>query len=149
KTVTSVAFSADGNLVAAGGVESKSNLDTAALMAGAQNPKNRKKNADPKDLMKELKVEATGQIMLWESRSGRELATLKGHGKGVSQVALSRDGKLLASGATDNTIKIWDVSSQRELRLLSGHRSAINSLAFSPDDRLLASAADDGGTFLC
>ena len=98
--------------------------------------------------MKDLKVETTGQIVLWDATTGREIGALKGHGKGVAQVALSRDGRLLASASTDNTIKIWDVSTQRELRLLNGHRSRINSLAFSPDARLLASASDDGGTFL-
>lgn len=150
RNVTSIAFSGDGQMIAAGGVESKSNVDLAALAAGTKNQKNSKskKPQDPQDFMKNLKVEATGQVVLWDAGTGREIATLKGHGKGVAQVALSRDGRLLASAGTDNTIKIWDVSAQRELRVLNAHNSSINSLAFSPDGRLLASAGDDGGTFL-
>ena len=69
-------------------------------------------------MMKNMKVEAMGQVMLWDVATGREIGALKGHGKGVTQVAFSRDGRLLASGSTDNTIKIWDVATQRELRTL-------------------------------
>jgi len=57
--------------------------------------------------MKDMKVEAIGQVVLWDVASGSEIGALKGHGKGVTQVAFSRDGRLLASGSTDNTIKIW------------------------------------------
>ncbi|HEX6729859.1 MAG TPA: caspase family protein [Pyrinomonadaceae bacterium] len=98
--------------------------------------------------MKSMKVEATGRIVLWDPTSGREVGNLRGHGRGVSQVAFSHDGKFLASASTDNTIRIWDVSTQRELRTLVGHTAAIESMDFSPDGRLLASASDDGGTFL-
>jgi len=152
RTVTSLAFSADGRLLASGGFESKSNFDLAAMMSGAmgQPPKgqNRKNQPDPQDFLKNMKVEATGRIVLWDTAAGRELATLRGHGKGIAQVVFSRDGKLLASASTDNTIRIWDVASQRELRTLVAHTAAIESMDFSPDGRLLASASDDGGTFL-
>src|SRR6185503_17542567 len=63
-------------------------------------------------------------------------------------VVFSRDGRLLASGSSDNSIKIWDVASRRELRTLLGHTANIESVDFSPDARLLASASDDGATFL-
>jgi len=153
RTVTSMAFSPDGRTLATGGVESKSNLDLASMSGGApMGQKGQKKNSakppDPEEMMKNLKVEAIGQVVLWDVASGREVGALKGHGKGVTQVAFSRDGRLLASGSTDNTIRIWDVAAQRELRTLTGHTSNIDSLDFSPDSRLLASAGDDGGTFL-
>jgi uncharacterized caspase-like protein len=76
------------------------------------------------------------------------VGALKGHGKGVTQVAFSRDGRLLASSSSDNTIKIWDVTTRSELRTLKGHTTNIDSLDFSPDSRLLASASDDGSTLL-
>src|SRR6266850_1890424 len=149
RSVTSVAFTPDGHVVATGGVESKSNLDFATMMNPAnQKASKNKKPQDPEDLLKDLKVEANGQVLFWDSATGQQLGAIKGHGKGVTGVAFSRDGKLLASSATDNTIKIWDVASKRELRTLVGHTANIDSMDFSPDGRLLASACDDGSTFL-
>jgi uncharacterized caspase-like protein len=99
-------------------------------------------------MMKDLKVETTGQIVLWDPATGKQISTIKGHGKGVTDVVFSRDGKLIASAASDNTIKIWDVASQRELRTFTGQLATIESMDFSPDGKLLASASDDGSTFL-
>ena len=149
--VTSMAFTTDGRILATGGVESKANIDIAAMMSGTmsgQRPKKGSKTTDPDDMFKDLKVEAVGQVRLWDVASGREIGAIKGHGRGVSKVAFSRDGKLLASGSTDNTIKIWDVATHTELRTLTGHTAGIESIDFTPDGRLLASASDDGSTFL-
>ncbi|CAN5600555.1 hypothetical protein BH20ACI3_BH20ACI3_14060 [soil metagenome] len=151
QTVTSVAFSPDGRTLATGGVETKSNFDMATMMSGAMNQGKKSKKQptpDPQDFMKSMKVETTGQVRLWDVASGSQVGDLKGHGKGVTEVAFSRDGRLLASGSTDNTIRIWDLATKRETRTLTGHTSNIESLDFSPDSRLLASAADDGGTFV-
>jgi WD40 repeat protein/uncharacterized caspase-like protein len=148
KTVTSVAFSPDGRTLATGGVESKSNFDMATMISNAQKGSKSKKPSDPQDFLKDLKVETTGQVLFFDVATGREAGAIKGHGKGVTDVAFSRDGKLLATSGTDNTIKIWDLASKRELRTLSGHTSNIESMDFSPDGRLLASAGEDGSTFL-
>ncbi|HKV35104.1 MAG TPA: caspase family protein [Pyrinomonadaceae bacterium] len=150
RTVTSLAFSPDGKILVTGGVESKANIDIAAMMSGAMSGKRPKgsKTPDPQDLMKDLKVEAIGQVQIWDVASGREIGNLKGHGRAVGKVAFSRDGKLLATGGTDNTIKIWDVAAKKELATLTGHTANIESLDFHPDGRLLASAGEDGSTFL-
>ncbi|HVQ39366.1 MAG TPA: caspase family protein, partial [Pyrinomonadaceae bacterium] len=159
RSVTSMAFSPDGRVLATGGVESKSNFDLAAMMGGAQPGQKSQKGQkgpsrpgnnppDPQDFMKTMKVETTGQIVLWDVSTGQEIGALKGHGKGVTSVAFSRDGRWLASGSTDNTIRIWDVAAKREVRTMAGHTSNIESIAFSPDGNLIASASDDGGTFL-
>ena len=65
RTVTSLAFSPDGRTLAIGGVESKSNLDFAAMMNGAMNQGKKPKKQptpDPQDIMKNMKVETTGQV---------------------------------------------------------------------------------------
>jgi WD40 repeat protein/uncharacterized caspase-like protein len=149
KTVTSIAFSPDGRVLATGGVESKSNFDMGTLMntANQKNSKGKKTN-DPQDLLKDIKIENVGQVLLWDTATGQQVGAIKGHGKGVTEVVFSRDGKLLASSGTDNTIKIWDVATKLELRTLVGHTANIESMDFSPDGRLLASASDEGSTFL-
>jgi WD40 repeat protein/uncharacterized caspase-like protein len=150
RSVTSLAFSPDGKILAAGGVESKSNLDQLmnAQMGQGQKKSKNQKTTDPDDFMKNMKVEAIGRVVLWDTTTGQQIGELKAHGKGVTQVAFSKDGRFLASSSSDNTIKIWDVAARRELRTLTGHTTNIDSFDFSPDGRLLASASDDGATFL-
>ena len=149
RTVTSIAFSPDGRIVATGGVETKSNFDMAAMISQAQKgSKKSSKQQDPNDMMKDIKIETVGQVKLWDAATGNELGALKGHGKGVTQIAFSRDGRLLASSSSDNTIKIWDIASQREIKTLRGHVANVESIDFSPDGRLIASAGEDGSTFL-
>ena len=48
-------------------------------------------------------------IKLWDAASGRELQTLQRHSGIVDSVAFSLDGRTLASGSFDRTIKLWDV----------------------------------------
>lgn len=69
---------------------------------------------------------------------------LEGHTQGIRALAYSADGKILASGGSDNTIILWDT--EMRLRIgdpLVGHQNAINSLAFSSDGRTLISGSLD------
>jgi WD40 repeat protein/uncharacterized caspase-like protein len=150
RNVSSVTFSRDGSVLASGGIESKSNLDMAAMMNQGSTQKKGKNQPPPSsdEFLKNLKIETFGQLVLWDPATGQQLGAIKGHGKAITNVAFSRDAKLIASAGTDNTIKIWDVATQHELRTLTGHTAGIESMDFSPDGKLLASASDDGSTFL-
>src|SRR5437764_264688 len=78
------------------------------------------------------------------SQEFKERATLKGHTNSVASMTYSPDGKTLASGSWDETIKLWDVQSGKERITLKGHTSFVYAVAFSPDGKTLASASTDG-----
>ena len=86
-------------------------------------------------------------MKIWDSATGKELFSLKGHAV-VEGVAFSPDGQRLASGSQDQTVKIWDSATGKELFSLKGHAGLVWSVAFSPDGQRLASGSDDPVTDL-
>lgn len=65
-------------------------------------------------------------------------------GSGVTALAVSPDGKRLATGSTEGTVKLWDADGLKPVATLSGaHPGAVRSIQFSPDGKVLASAGTD------
>ena len=68
---------------------------------------------------------------------------LTGHTGLVRSVAFSPDGKILASGGYDKTIRLWSVTDRTPIGTLTGHTETVNSVAFNPDGKTLASAGNE------
>ncbi len=67
------------------------------------------------------------------------IATLEGHTGFVTSVSFSPSGKILASGAWDNTVRLWNIATRENIATLR-HTGSVYSVAFSPDGTTLASA---------
>jgi WD40 repeat protein len=77
-------------------------------------------------------------VVVWDAETGKEVISLP-HSGWAGSVAWSPDGKRLASGGGDGTVKIWDGATGREILTLIGHRGIVLCVAWSPDGRRLAS----------
>ena len=78
--------------------------------------------------------------MLWDVRTGTNLATLTGHTAGVTGVAISPDGETLFSCGLDRTIRLWNMRTREQVALLSA-KEKLACLALSPDGRSLVSGS--------
>ena len=79
--------------------------------------------------------------VLWE-RATRQIAPLYGHERNVRALAMSPDGRTLASGDEVGMVRLWDLRTGSAVCVLKGHALSISRLVFSADGSLLASAAD-------
>lgn len=83
-------------------------------------------------------------VCVYDTATGKLIHELKGHTNGVLGVAWSDNGKWLASGSHDLTVRLWDADSSKELFVLTGHTALPRQVAFSRGSKLLASAGIDG-----
>ncbi len=86
-----------------------------------------------------------GIPLLGLSQEHTKLETIvqKGHSASVKALAISPDGKYLATGSRDRTAKLWDLRTGMEIRTYNGHEHTVNGIEFSPDGKLLATSSAD------
>ena len=84
-----------------------------------------------------------GEVRQWNVADGKLIHEFEGHRDAIYGLALSPDGKTLATGSYDQKIKLWKAERGEEIRTLSGHNGCVFDLAFRPDGKILASASAD------
>lgn len=85
-------------------------------------------------------IAADATIRIWGTASGKCLNILEGHLAGISTLAWSPDGKTVASGSDDKSIRLWDVASGKPYpHPLRGHHNYITTLCFSPKGNMIVS----------
>ena len=75
---------------------------------------------------------------------GYHKGTIRAHTSHVLSVALSPDGRTLASGSSNTAIRLWDSRTRKLKTTLNAHKAAVKCVIFSPDGMTLASADENG-----
>jgi WD40 repeat protein len=164
--VLEVAFTRDGRGLASAGVDGSVRLWNIADHSGdAVLPPRREGSVSALALSSDARTLATADadesvVRLWDLSTGQERGNpFAGHQdtrnqaaiSSINGVAFSPDGRSLATGGADGTIRLWDTTTHRQLGdPLTGHTASSNGLpfisgvTFSPDGGTLASAGGDG-----
>ena len=84
--------------------------------------------------------------VLWDMASGERLHVIKVLGKPwfLTPVELAPDGRTVATGGQDGTLKLWDVASGTEISSFQVGGGTVQSLAFAPEGDLLAAGTSRG-----
>ncbi|MDZ8185237.1 MAG: serine/threonine-protein kinase [Nostoc sp. ChiSLP02] len=154
--VKSVAFSSDGEILASGSWDKTIklwNVNTGVeicTLTGHQLQVNSVAFSPQGQILASASYDRT--IRLWQINSQTEfkncpcytlVGILSGHAWAVLTVAFSPDGKILATGSDDNTIKLWDANTGQLISTLAGHSWSVVGVAFTADGETLISASWD------
>lgn len=84
-----------------------------------------------------------GLLHRWKLGEPKPQQTVEAHGDNIVSLALSRDGKQIATGGADSLARVWDVETLAEVAMIEGHVGHVTALAFTPDGKWLATGSAD------
>lgn len=83
-------------------------------------------------------------IRLWELPEGRRVHNFIGHNSWIRALSISPNGKLMASGGDDRTIRLWDIEKRFRMRSVANtHADSVTALAMTSNGQTLVSGSRD------
>lgn len=148
--VTAVAFSPDGKTLATSGYHEVILWDpaTGKILRRLTNVAERIKDLEFSGDGKTLAVAAgtpgqLGEAKLFNVADGKLLGDFVTTNDTVNAVAISPDGKMLATAGNDRAIRVFDIATGKQLVQIEDHADWVMGIAWSPDGKKLASASRD------
>ena len=141
--VWSVAFSPDGSQIVSGSADRTIRLWDAQWDAQSDAQWDAQRDTQRNAQVEQGKAKKNSTKKKNSTNSNKPLQVLKGHEHGVWTVAFSPDGKTLASGSADQTVRVWDIATGECEQTFAGHSNWVWIVAFSPDGKTLASGSAD------
>jgi len=132
-TITAVAFSPNGKLIASAGEGQGIHVWD---VSSAEQVRRFGDHSGTVAFSPDGKILASGNN-LWDVATGKELHELSGHKFAVESVAFSPDRKWLAT-ASDDSIRLWEAGSGKPVRTISKDYDPASNVAFSTDSKTLA-----------
>ncbi len=83
-----------------------------------------------------------GKIAIWQPGASEPVKQFEGHTAPIVGLAVSPDGKKIASASWDRTVRVWSVEGGAPL-VLEGHQQNVNGVAFMPDGKSIVSVSHD------
>jgi WD40 repeat protein len=92
---------------------------------------------------KQIVIAHRNVVSIVDSSTLRERVRLRGHSQAVTALAVSPNGRWVATASRDETARIWDLSTGREVLKLEGHSGDVTAIAFDHDGGTLATGGRD------
>jgi WD40 repeat protein/serine/threonine protein kinase len=93
---------------------------------------------------RDIAVASDRNVDLRELTGGDVRFSFGGHTEKIQSVAFASEGRLLATGGDDGSVRLWSAGTGRMTNHFTGHTGRVWSVAFAPDGRTLASGGADG-----
>jgi WD40 repeat protein len=92
-------------------------------------------------------ADSDDSIRTWNTTTWQQIAVLTGHTENVYSIAISPNGRILASTSYDRTVRLWNLENSQSIGAPLQHARSVYGVSFSTDGKLLATGCGDNNAY--